>query len=209
VDEHGAESVELSLDKNWGTSVIDTNGIKAYQCYPHQVQGEGFFISILQKKESQGTVRVRATKNIFTKPVKLDVFYHDWLIDQSHIFLQFKDYLLAFPELLTHEIECIASQLKIVSAGITLGTIKHTKLIPDHALAMSIHLAKKEFGVINVSREEALTYLRKEVFWKEGLTKGFSLIEYEGVVLGFVNVLNNRMNNLYPAEWRIRKAGNS
>lgn len=208
-EQHNLESIELSMDNHWGVSTIDANGLKGYQCYPNKVDGEGFFIAVLQKKESQVATRLKASKNIFSKPLKVTAAYHDWLKDQLQLFLQFKDYLLAFPESLKSEIEFISSQLKIVSAGTTVGTIKHDKLIPDHALAMSIHLEKTKFPIINVSKEQALFYLRKEVFWKDGLAKGFSLIEYEEITLGFVNVLDNRMNNLYPAEWRIRMAGNS
>ncbi len=209
VEEHNATSMELSLDKSWGISPIDSNGIKGYQCYPHQVKGEGFFISVLQKKENQVFARLRSTKNVFSKPVKLTSDYTQWLTNSQQVFLQFQDYLLAFPDSLKHEIEFVASQLKIISAGITIGAIKHAKLIPDHSLAMSVHLNKKEFSILSVSKEEALTFLRKDNFWREGLIKGFSIVEFEGTALGFANVLDNRMNNLYPAEWRIRMASNS
>ncbi|NBP69172.1 MAG: hypothetical protein EBU52_10550 [Cytophagia bacterium] len=80
--------------------------------------------------------------------------------------------------------------------------------MPDHALALSIVLNKENFPLVQVSYEEAITYLRKDIFWQEGLTKGFSLIQYEDFTLGWANVLDNRLNNLYPAEWRIRMAGN-
>jgi 16S rRNA C967 or C1407 C5-methylase (RsmB/RsmF family)/NOL1/NOP2/fmu family ribosome biogenesis protein len=205
-EEHGAVPIELSLDESWGVAAVGSGGIKGYQCYPHQVKGEGFFLSVLQKKEHQVSVRLRSTKNIFSKPVKLTSEYTQWLTDPSQVFLQFRDYLLAFPEILKHEIEFVASQLKIVSAGTTVGTIKHAKLIPDHSLAMSVYLAKNEFSIIQVSKEDALTFLRRDNFWRDGLAKGFSIIEFEGTPLGFVNVLDNRMNNLYPAEWRIRMA---
>lgn len=205
LEEHDAEIVPLQLDKAWGIEELSIG----YQCYPHQVQGEGFYMAVLRKRGAQPATRLRISKNVFHKPVKLLADYQHWMLPADQAFLQFKDYLLALPASLTIEMEFLASQLKIVSAGTTLGTIKHTKLIPDHALALSILLKKETFPHIDVSKEEAIAYLRKDIFWKEGLVKGFSLINYQGFALGWVNVLDNRLNNLYPAEWRIRMAANA
>lgn len=205
LEEHDAEIFPLKFDKAWGIEELSIG----YQCFPHQVQGEGFYIAVLRKKEALPGARLRVTKNVFHKPVKLLADYQQWVVPADQTFLQFKDYLLALPASLTIEMEFLASLLKIVSAGTTVGTVKHTKLIPDHALALSIYLNKESFPSIEVEKEEAIAYLRKDVFWKEGLTKGFSRIDYKGFTIGWVNVLDNRLNNLYPAEWRIRMAANS
>jgi NOL1/NOP2/fmu family ribosome biogenesis protein len=34
---------------------------------------------------------------------------------------------------------------------------------------------------------------------------GYLLLTYKGVPIGFAKNIGNRANNLYPAEWRIRK----
>jgi 16S rRNA C967 or C1407 C5-methylase (RsmB/RsmF family)/NOL1/NOP2/fmu family ribosome biogenesis protein len=204
--EHSVEFVALPIETNWGIVQKNIETVIGYQSYPHRVTGEGFFISVLRKKELQATARIKFTKSTFAKPAKLSIDYTKWLSIDDNTFLQFNDYLLSFPESLTHEIEWLASNLKIVSAGTTIGTIKHTKLIPDHALALSVYLNRNNFPTIPVNKEEAIAYLRKDVFWKENLVKGFCLITYEGRSLGFVNVLDNRLNNLYPAAYRIRMA---
>jgi len=49
-----------------------------------------------------------------------------------------------------------------------------------------------------------LKFLRKEAIFFEGFDKGYTLVCYQGVPLGWINMLDNRANNLYPAEWRIR-----
>jgi NOL1/NOP2/fmu family ribosome biogenesis protein len=38
-----------------------------------------------------------------------------------------------------------------------------------------------------------------------GVPLGLVLMTYEGVPLGFAKNVGNRLNNLYPNEWRIRK----
>jgi NOL1/NOP2/fmu family ribosome biogenesis protein len=39
--------------------------------------------------------------------------------------------------------------------------------------------------------------------------KGWNIVCYEGVCLGFVNNIGSRVNNYYPVEWRIRMDASS
>jgi hypothetical protein len=49
-----------------------------------------------------------------------------------------------------------------------------------------------------------LPYLRRDNFKAEFAEKGWNLVTYKGVNLGFVNNIGTRFNNYYPVEWRIR-----
>ena len=52
---------------------------------------------------------------------------------------------------------------------------------------------------------QAVAYLRKEALQLPSETpRGYVLLTYREVPLGFAKQLGNRANNLYPAEWRIR-----
>lgn len=77
-------------------------------------------------------------------------------------------------------------------------------MIPSHALAMSCALCADSFNRVEVSREQALSYLRCEAVQFENAPKGFLLLTFMGRPLGFVKNLGNRANNMYPREWRIR-----
>lgn len=88
-----------------------------------------------------------------------------------------------------------------------VAEIKHDKLIPDQAIATSIDINVDAFQCLMLTREQALQYLRKENLQLTGFKKGFSLAVYDGLPLGWANVLDNRINNMYPANWRIRMAG--
>jgi 16S rRNA C967 or C1407 C5-methylase (RsmB/RsmF family)/NOL1/NOP2/fmu family ribosome biogenesis protein len=200
--EKNCELIKLEVDPSWGVHRTEAG----LQCYPDKVRGEGFYLSVLQKKEEQSSGRFRGSKNIFTKPQQVTVNYQHWITSEAHLFQQFKDQLLMMPENVLSDMESISSQLNIVSCGTTVGTVKQNKLVPHHSLAMSVHLNNEAFQLIPVSKEEAIAYLRKENVWKDSFSKGYSIIGYEGLPLGFVNVLDNRMNNLYPSEWRIRMA---
>jgi NOL1/NOP2/fmu family ribosome biogenesis protein len=78
------------------------------------------------------------------------------------------------------------------------------ELIPEHDLALST-LISRQLPAIELSREEAIEYLRKEEIRAEQAERGWSLVRYQGQNLGWVKVLPNRVNNYYPKEWRIRK----
>ncbi len=82
--------------------------------------------------------------------------------------------------------------------------IKHDKLVPEHALALSTELNRGMFPAMGLSLQDALTYLRKEPVQTQGAPRGFNVVTYEGLGLGWANVLPGRMNNMYPSEWRIR-----
>jgi NOL1/NOP2/fmu family ribosome biogenesis protein len=50
-----------------------------------------------------------------------------------------------------------------------------------------------------------LGYLHREAMAFPDAPLGYLLLKYKGVPLGFVKNIGNRANNMYPAEWRIRK----
>ena len=70
---------------------------------------------------------------------------------------------------------------------------------------MSLVRKESTFSSVEVSYEQAIAYLRKEAFALEAdAPRGYILIRYKGMALGFVKNIGNRANNLYPQEWRIR-----
>ena len=92
-------------------------------------------------------------------------------------------------------------------AGTNLATLKHDKLVPEHALALSVEINRSNFPIVDVTEADALKYLRKENLQVADAAMGFSLLTYQETPLGWANVLANRMNNMYPSEWRIRMGG--
>ena len=96
-------------------------------------------------------------------------------------------------------------QLRIVSTGIRVGEIKGKDILPAHSLALSTALNKEAFTCAEVSWDDAIKYLKKEVLLLPAeIEKGYVLVCYQGFPVGFVKHLGNRANNLYPQEWRIR-----
>ena len=77
-------------------------------------------------------------------------------------------------------------------------------LVPDHELALSVHINKNAVLQTELDTEQAIQYLRREniIFGYYG-NKGWSLMTFEGQALGWAKLLPNRVNNYYPKELRI------
>lgn len=92
----------------------------------------------------------------------------------------------------------------MIHHGVCVGEIKGGAIIPSQSLAMSQALSIDAFPRVELSREAALDYLRREALTlPDGTPKGFVLVCYESYPLGFVKNLGSRANNLYPSEWRV------
>lgn len=206
--ERNVEFLTIKVDDTWGAVEVEQDGITGYHFYPHKVKGEGFFISVIRKKESEETLRVKNTRSNFQSPSKkiLEQLQH-WVVDTGNIdFIQREDLVQFFPSTLSQAIDILAKNLRLVSAGTFAATVKHDKLIPEHALALSVKLNREHFPVLDLNVDDALRYLRKETLSITPDQTGFTLMLYQNISIGWGNVLPNRINNLYPAEWRIRMA---
>lgn len=206
--ERDVEFLKLTVDNAWGAVEVDQDGIIGYHFYPHKVKGEGFFMSVIRKKESEETLRVKNARSNFQSPSKkiLEQLQH-WVADAGNIvFIQREDLVQFFPSTLSQAIDLLAKNLRLVSAGTFAATVKHDKLIPEHALALSVKLNSEHFPVLDLNVDDALRYLRKETLSITPDQTGFTLMLYQNIPIGWGNVLPNRINNLYPAEWRIRMA---
>jgi NOL1/NOP2/fmu family ribosome biogenesis protein len=207
--EQSVSFLKLTLPDNLGIEAVAQGGATGYRFYPHQVKGEGFFLSVVRKEPGEASVHTRLPKpgkKTFTAPPKkIEEKVWSWLTGrEGKSLVQFNDIILAFPERWKSLIEMFSERLHVIHAGISIGTIKHDKVIPEHALAISSVLDTNAFQRVEVSEGDALKFLRKEAIFFEGLEKGYTLVCYQDVPLGWINMLENRANNLYPAEWRIR-----
>jgi len=108
----------------------------------------------------------------------------------------------AIPEALLAELPVLQSACYLRRAGVPLGKLSVKEFIPEHDLAMST-LIHPELPVMSLSREKALSYLRKDELVPESDHRGWMLVEYGGLNLGWIKALPGRINNYYPKECRI------
>ncbi|MEX1238327.1 MAG: rRNA methyltransferase [Cyclobacteriaceae bacterium] len=207
---HRVEFLNLSTDPSWGIKEVKQNGIYAYRFFPHRTRGEGFFISVMRKTEATAPLLIKNKTGLARPLRKVTEKLQDWIVCNGPVnFFQFQDLVFYVPDGKAKETEFLLQHLKIVYAGTNVARVKHEKLIPEHAMALSVNINKTNFPVAAISEGDALKYLRKDVIRLEGILPGFTLLEYNHLPIGWANVLSNRVNNMYPSDWRIRMPSTS
>jgi len=201
--------VELNPTPSPQIRISRKDPVIGYRFMPHRTNGEGFFISVMQKTSATPDLRLKSKKKLTLAPTKIAARLHDWLMSpESFKFVMHDDLAFAFPEKYVGQLEMLLQTLKIIYAGINMATFKHEKAIPEHALALAFQLNRSSFPNTELELDSAIAFLRKESIHPPAAQRGFNLVTYQGVGLGWLNVLENRSNNLYPSEWRIRMAAN-
>lgn len=209
VEELGAEVLPIPIEEQWQISGSQKYNYPVYHFFPHKTKGEGFFLSLLRKAEGEVNQRPSKFKKKREKgknapPVPEAV--KNWIkTPDSFQFEMRGNNIQAFSANHHSTYQLISETLHIVSAGILLGEVKGKDIIPAHALALNTQLNKELFQTVELEWTEAIKYLQKEALLLPAETaKGYILITFKDVPLGFVKNLGNRANNLYPQEWRIR-----
>jgi 16S rRNA C967 or C1407 C5-methylase (RsmB/RsmF family)/NOL1/NOP2/fmu family ribosome biogenesis protein len=205
--QNDVEFLSLQLQPEWNIEEIHKGKIAGYRFFPHRVKGEGFFISVIRKKEAKQSIRMKTKNKLMFASKKLAESVTPWIRSAAAFgILQHQDDLYFLPEEKLTDADVLYQHLRIVDSGTTVAAIKQNKLIPAHALAMSVYLEQEAFPPVEVSYDSAIRYLRKDSGPLDALEKGFHLVRFERTPLGWINNLGNRYNNLYPQEWRIRMA---
>ncbi|NCT95578.1 MAG: hypothetical protein GXC72_14230 [Chitinophagaceae bacterium] len=101
------------------------------------------------------------------------------------------------------DMQYLASHLYIKKAGVGIGVLKGSDLIPDHELAMGLY-QPESCARVAIDLDQALRYLRRQDLQLD-TARGWTLVCFDQVPLGWAKVLPNRVNNYYPQEWRILK----
>lgn len=216
----GAELVEIPTDAAWHISG-DTTGrnLPVYHFFPHRTEGEGLFLALLRKKKGEmfndrrklqilldareGNGRKRGAKS----SVKPNATLLSWLENAEDFTFQCSvdRVWTAIPTRFAEIREQLTNVAPLLLGGIEIAEEKSKKLIPQHALAMSIAASSSAFPRVEIARDSALAYLHREAITLPAeAPRGYVLLTYRGLPLGFANNLGNRANNLYPNEWRLR-----
>ncbi len=211
IDELGAEPLEVQIGADWYvTSDLSGRRLPVYRFLPHKTLGEGFFLCVVRKpyEESQRE-RISSklkNKDRKTKSVSVPLQCRTWL-QQSDSWNWYCANGQIIANEMVHEerIEILKRYLRVMVEGVTIGEIRGKKCIPSHALAMNSKQNNSVWPAYELTYEQAIAYLRKEVLQLPSeISHGYVLVTYRGQALGFVKNLGSRANNLYPQKWRIR-----
>lgn len=201
----GCDFIPVQLDPQWGVRRVGDDDSFGYQCLPHRVRGEGFFFSAMRKPGHENASIPRA-KDRLKYPSKAEVSgASDWLRPaEDFFFFHHGDQVRALPRRHKDHLLAALATVHVIQAGTAIGEIKKNRIVPDHALALSLARNRDKLPGLPLSLDQALAYLRMEPLELPGAEKGFQVVEYEGLALGWVNVLPGRVNNLFPSNRRVR-----
>jgi 16S rRNA C967 or C1407 C5-methylase (RsmB/RsmF family)/NOL1/NOP2/fmu family ribosome biogenesis protein len=207
VKEHAIlDNIRLSINPNWGIveTVSDKHHCYGYRFYPDKVKGEGFFITVFKKDDNAHTDNYKKATIKPTMAIKKeqDIAAAYLATDRLCSFLKFQDDVLAIPASLLEDVLTLQQNLYIKKAGVNMGSIIRNELIPSHEWALST-IAASILPRVEVNEATALDYLRRKDIDIDTSVRGWALLVYEGLPLGLVKILPNRLNNYYPKEWRI------
>lgn len=210
-EELGAEAVEVPAAPEWGIAGDTTGrGLPVSHFFPHRARGEGFFLALLRKTAPAPAAR-DGRRNRRTRPggVRTELrAAARWLQggEDFDLVQPAPDRVAAVRSALADDVARVTAAAGAVTAGLPLAELKGRKLVPAHELALCPLLAEDAFARVELDRPTALAYLRREaVTLPADVARGFVVATFAGHPLGFLNQLGPRANNLYPAEWRIRK----
>lgn len=197
------EGLRFQADDSWNIDEIETaGGGYGYRFWPYKVKGEGFFIAAFRKKEEPGELRIRVKTTQLASKQEVAIAAN-WVKNTNGLtFIKQGQNIAAVPAQWNQAIQYLMQELKVRYAGVELGTIAKNDLLPEHALALSTIIGHSVVKV-ELSKEQALEYLRKNEITVECAHKGWALATYKGHPLGWMKLLGNRINNYYPKEWRI------
>ena len=183
----------FSLPGNYGTLDAPEGMLRLY---PHRVRGEGHFVACLRRagdapaanlmrpaaeRLSLPAPAVRAAYSAFAAP----------LCGLPAANAQLGDALLSAPDLPPLD------GVRVLRAGVQLGTLKGKVFAPDHALAMCLSPACG-LPVLALDRAGALRYQSGEALPAPEDMSGWTLAVYEGLVLGFGKASGGQFKNHYP-----------
>ena len=201
--------------------------VEALRFMPHLTQGEGLYVSVFRRPEEgagaseeaegreaaegrrasgfrKGRKPDKGKAPVLTRAQEAEV--RSWFDDEWDMVPESTgEMVTALPSGALPVLDALRrAGVRVTGAGLPVATVKGTSVIPDSRAALSQALARGAFPKVELTEEEALSYLRRESLrLDEGAPRGFVAVCHKGHPLGLVKNLGTRANNLYPAAWKI------
>jgi 16S rRNA C967 or C1407 C5-methylase (RsmB/RsmF family)/NOL1/NOP2/fmu family ribosome biogenesis protein len=199
ITEFDLEFIPIPIEKNWG--IVDTG--KGYRFFPYLTKSEGFFCAALRKKGGNYSSFIRKKKSTFDEVNKKErSALGSWIpLNEDHVVFKFQNNFKLVNASLHDFLNSYAPSLYLKKTGTSLGELKREDFLPDHELALSIYLAAS-VDKTELNKEQAVSFLKKENLIMDA-KKGITLMTYKNTGLGWAKVLDKRINNYLPKEFRI------
>lgn len=172
--------------------------------WPHRIKGEGHYIAKLKKADGlypnpKRSKNDKNTDEMLLKPClrfleeELGLKAGVWedMLENAHL-ISFGEHIYLMPKQMIP-----LNGIKVIRAGLHVGTNKKNRFEPSHALALALS-ADKVRNHYEMTKEEAEGYLRGETFVCDEKLKGWTLLSTDGYSIGFGKAGGAQMKNHYP-----------
>jgi len=184
-------------------SINDSELDHCRRLFPYKIQGEGHFVTLLQKGESddESSCYIPAVKDC-KLPEEAAEFFKNVKLPKEHRHFEIRNELLYLVP------DCLPdlSRLRVMRAGLLLGECKKNRFEPSQALAMSL----KESDYPNcisfeLNDERVIKYLKGETLDVTDINssiEGWVLVCVNHFPLGFAKAKSGVLKNKYLPGWR-------
>lgn len=189
----------------WIASELGAEVLYSEQCFPGEKYGEGFFFGVIRKNGAEQHAVIKDP--LRGSSLKL---YKEGLdfIEDGYVCYRKGDLVKVYPSEVAGDMIYAESHLRTLSGGCAAASVmegaKGKSIVPEPDIALGQALKRGVFPEVVLTLEDALRYLRRDTLAFPGEPKGYLLLTYRGIPLGFVKNIGNRSNNLWPQGWRIR-----
>lgn len=168
---------------------------KSIRLFPHRLRGEGHFICLLQKvdgeiedvKPFRSNIRKEDLKDYYTfVKENLNASVNDNLYMAGENLYSLPD---GMPDI---------KGLRILRAGIHLGSFKKNRFEPNHALALSLKYGEAIRNVnLSCEGDEVIKYLKGDTLSTD-VEDGWCIVNVDGYSLGWGKITRGILKNHYP-----------
>ncbi len=176
----------------WIASSLGATLLEERHFFQGRDRGEGFYLAALRKYGEWQPTPYKAVRSAVL-PMLCGQYELQKTTTEQY----------ALPALHADFIKKLQRTMHVLQGGVPLSELKGRDWVPAHALALSTDYVRGSYPEVALDYRQAIAYLRREVVRCDA-PRGFVLLTFEGVPLGFAKSVGNRLNNMYPQEWRIR-----
>lgn len=215
--------LELVPIEPWEGACGGFDGMPVIRLFPHKIEGEGHFLALLRKKDTQapdggkfsgsigsdnrsGAASGKDSAQVRRLEQESDFGQWEAMLTQAldHSRIMVRDGMVYYlPKCFDR-----SWNLRYLRTGLLLGEWKKNRFEPSQAAAMALPM--KEFSqTVSLSAEDDRTirYLKGETVFPtseeaSGLKKGWVLIGVDGYPLGWAKYTGSNFKNKYYPGWR-------
>jgi len=198
--EKNCEPVQTGIKVAENITVTTTENNTSWRFFPGMTRSEGFFITVVRKASSSNVKHYKEKANR-PRPV-VNSWEHLFEVKENLVVTEEKDGIYLYHPAVWGTLGQLEKRIQLSKTGILMGSVKNAKFVPSETISFCSGIKVNDESKIELDYEAAIKYLSLQSIVVDHST-GYAFFAYEGVPLGAGNVLPNRVNNLYPKNWRI------